>query len=56
MRAAMNGQLPITDYSLTAKTQLGRSFNPLVKHHGEDAPIEAAMGADAMLEASGLDG
>ena len=28
----------------------------LVKRHGEDAPIEAAMRADAMLEAGDLDG
>ncbi len=28
-----------------------RSANVLVKHHGEDAPIHAAMRADAMLEA-----
>ena len=28
----------------------GRSANLLVKQHGEDAPIEAAMRADAMLE------
>ena len=28
-----------------------RSANLLVKRHGEDAPIEAAMRADAMLEA-----
>ncbi len=27
-----------------------RSANLLVKQHGEDAPIEAAMNADAMLE------
>ena len=33
-----------------------RSANLLVKQHGEDAPIEAAMRADAMLEAGGLDG
>ncbi len=33
-----------------------RSANLLVKHHGEDAPIQAAMRADAMLEASDLDG
>ncbi len=33
-----------------------RSANLLVKHHGEDAPIEAAMRADAMLEAGDLDG
>ncbi len=35
---------------------LYRSANLLVKQHGEDAPIEAAMRADAMLEAGDLDG
>ena len=33
-----------------------RSAQVLVKHHGEDAPIEAAMRADAMLETGDLDG
>ena len=33
-----------------------RSANTLVKHHGQDAPIEAAMRADAMLEKCDLDG
>ncbi len=33
-----------------------RAANVLVKHHGEDAPIEAAMRADAMLEKGDLDG
>ena len=33
-----------------------RSANLLVKRHGQDAPIEAAMRADAMLEAGDLDG
>ena len=28
----------------------------LVEHHGEDAPIEAAMRADAVLEVGDLDG
>ncbi len=32
------------------------SANFLVKHHGEDAPILAAMWADAMLEKGDLDG
>ncbi len=32
------------------------SANLLVKQHGEDAPIHAAMRADAMLEAGDLDG
>ncbi len=33
-----------------------RSAQVLVKHHREDAPIEAAMRADAMLERADLDG
>ncbi len=33
-----------------------RSANLLVKQHGEDAPIHAAMRADAMLEKGDLDG
>ncbi len=33
-----------------------RSANVLVKRHGEDAPITAAMRADAMLEKGDLDG
>ncbi len=33
-----------------------RSANLLVKRHGEDAPIHAAMRADAMLDVGDLDG
>ena len=33
-----------------------RSANLLVKQHGEDAPIHAAMRADAMLEVGDVDG
>ncbi len=33
-----------------------RVANLLVKRHGQDAPIEAAMRADAMLEKGDLDG
>ena len=33
-----------------------RSANLLVKQHGEDAPIHAAMRADAMLEKGDMDG
>ncbi len=33
-----------------------RTANLLVRRHGEDAPIHAAMRADAMLEAGDLDG
>ena len=32
-----------------------RSANVLIRQHGEDAPIEAAMRADAMLERGDLD-
>ncbi len=33
-----------------------RSANVLVKHHGQDAPIHAAMRADAMLDKGDLAG
>ena len=33
-----------------------RSANLLVRRHGADAPIEAAMRTDAMLEKGDLDG
>ena len=33
-----------------------RSANVLMKRHGEDAPIQAAMRADAMLEKGDLGG
>ncbi len=33
-----------------------RSAQALIKQHGPDAPIHAAMRADAMLEAGDLDG
>ena len=33
-----------------------RSAQVLVKRHGEDAPVEAAMRADAVLEGGDLDG
>ncbi len=33
-----------------------RSAQVLVKRHGEDAPIHAAMRADAMLEKGDLEG
>ncbi len=33
-----------------------RSAQVLVKRHGQDAPIHAAMRADAMLETGDLDG
>ncbi len=33
-----------------------RSANLLIKRYGEDAPIEAAMRADAILEKGNLEG
>ena len=33
-----------------------RTANVLVNQHGEDAPIHAAMRADAMLEAGDMEG
>ncbi len=33
-----------------------RSANVLVKRHGEDAPIQTAMNADAMLEKGDMTG
>ena len=33
-----------------------RSANLLVRHHGQDAPIHAAIRADAMLDKGDLDG
>ncbi len=33
-----------------------RSANLLVEQHGEDAPLEAAMRADQMLEAGDMEG
>jgi hypothetical protein len=41
---------------MTSDLDIYRSANLLVKQHGEDAPIEAAMRADAMLEKGDLDG
>ncbi len=41
---------------MTSDLDIYSSANLLVKQHGEDAPIEAAMRADAMLEAGDLDG
>ena len=41
---------------MTSDLDIYRSANLLVKRHGEDAPIEAAMRADAMLEKGDLDG
>ncbi len=41
---------------MTPDLDIWRSANLLVQQHGEDAPVEAAMRADAMLEKGDLDG
>ncbi len=41
---------------MTPDLDIYRSANLLVKQHGEEAPIHAAMRADAMLEAGDWDG
>ena len=41
---------------MTTDLDIYRSANLLVKQHGEDAPIEAAMREGAMLERADLDG
>ena len=41
---------------LTSDIDIYRSANVLVKQHGAEAPIHAAMRADAMLEKGDLDG
>ncbi len=41
---------------MTSDLDIFRSAQLLVKRHGKDAPIHAAMKADAMLEAGDLDG
>ncbi len=41
---------------MTSDLDIYRSAQALVKQHGEDAPIHAAMKADAMLEKGDLDG
>ena len=41
---------------MTPDLGIWRSAQVLVKQHGADAPIEAAMRADAMLEKGDLEG
>ncbi len=41
---------------MTSDLDIYRSANLLIKRHGQDAPIEAAMRADAMLEKGDLGG
>ncbi len=41
---------------MTSDLDIYRSAQVLVNRHGEDAAVDAAMRADAMLEAGDLDG
>ncbi len=41
---------------MTSDRDIYRSANLLMQQHGQDAPVHAAMRADAMLEAGDLDG
>ena len=41
---------------MTSDLDIYRSANVLVKRHDQDAPIEAAMRTDAMIEKGDLDG
>ncbi len=41
---------------MTSDLDIYRSAKTLVKQHGQDAPIHAAMNADAMLDKGDLDG
>ncbi len=45
-----------TQQRMLTNLDIYRSANVLMKRHGEDAPIEAAMRADAMLAKGDLDG
>ncbi len=41
---------------MTSDLDIYRSASVLIDQHGQDAPIQAAMKADAMLEKGDLDG
>ena len=41
---------------MTSDLDIYRSANELIKQHGEDAPILAAMRADELMETGDMDG
>ena len=41
---------------MTADLDIYRAANELIKQHGEDAPIHAAMRADKLMEAGDMEG
>ncbi len=42
--------------TMTSDLDIYRSANVLIKQHGDEAPIHAAMRADELLEAGDMDG
>ncbi len=54
---SLNGpELPSIIMPMILDLDIYRTANLLVKQHGRDAPIHAAMRADAMLDKGDLDG
>ncbi len=41
---------------MTSDLDIYRSANEIIKQHGEDAPTEAAMRADVLMEAGDMEG
>ncbi len=41
---------------MTSDLDIYRTANELIREHGQDAPIQAAMRADELLEAGDLEG
>ncbi len=41
---------------MTSNLDIYRSANEIIKQHGEDAPIHAAMRADELMETGDMDG
>ena len=41
---------------MTSPIDIYRTANELIKQHGDDAPIHAAMRADELLDAGDIDG
>ena len=42
--------------AMTADLDIYRTANELIKQHGDDAPIHAAMRADKLMEAGDMEG
>ena len=41
---------------MTSNLDIYRAAHLLIERHGDDAPIEAAMGADELMEAGDMEG